>query len=41
MQNYVACGEDEENTIKGKGLNQGKYYLNVHKFDDKMVNIHY
>ncbi|GAB6466653.1 hypothetical protein bcgnr5369_38880 [Bacillus cereus] len=36
MQNYVACGEDEGNTIKGKFVAKpGKYYLNVHKFDDK------
>ena len=42
MQNYVACvGEDEGNT-KGKFVAKpGKYYLNVYKFDDKMVNIHY
>ncbi|GMR68196.1 hypothetical protein BAC7755_48650 [Bacillus sp. MN7755] len=36
MQNYVACGEDEGNTIKGKfEAKPGKYYLNVYKFDDK------
>ncbi|MBG9502400.1 collagenase, partial [Bacillus thuringiensis] len=36
MQNYVACGEDEGNTIKGKFVAKpGKYYLNVYKFDDK------
>ncbi|MED1412852.1 MULTISPECIES: collagenase ColA [Bacillus] len=36
MQNYVACGEDEGNAIKGKyAAKPGKYYLNVYKFDDK------
>lgn len=36
MQNYVACGEDEGNVIKGKfAAKPGKYYLNVYKFDDK------
>ncbi|MRR95059.1 PKD domain-containing protein, partial [Bacillus anthracis] len=36
MQNYVACGEDEGNVIKGKfEAKPGKYYLNVYKFDDK------
>ncbi|MFV5915466.1 PKD domain-containing protein, partial [Bacillus cereus] len=36
MQNYVACGEDEGNVIKGKfTAKPGKYYLNVYKFDDK------
>ncbi|MGE7873888.1 collagenase ColA [Bacillus paramycoides] len=36
MQNYVACGEDEGNAIKGKyAVKPGKYYLNVYKFDDK------
>ncbi|PED34417.1 collagenase, partial [Bacillus cereus] len=35
MQNYVACGEDEGNAIKGKFVAKpGKYYLNVYKFDD-------
>ncbi|MDA1762046.1 collagenase ColA [Bacillus cereus] len=36
MQNYVACGEDEGNAIKGKFVAKpGRYYLNVYKFDDK------
>lgn len=36
MQNYVACGEDKGNAIKGKFVAKpGKYYLNVYKFDDK------
>ncbi|MED0970739.1 collagenase ColA [Bacillus paramycoides] len=36
MQNYIACGEDEGNAIKGKyAAKPGKYYLNVYKFDDK------
>lgn len=36
MQNYVACGEDEGNVIKGKYVAKPvKYYLNVYKFDDK------
>lgn len=35
MQNYVACGEDEGNTIKGKFVAKPEgNYLDVYKFDD-------